>query len=179
MGRIGRRWRKSGLKCSILSSKARWFRAMNCNLCDDFFLTGSKTFTHVEYLDLSGNNFTILPEFFKELQFLRALMVSDCEHLQEIRGLPPNLEFFDARNCASLTSSSKSMLLNQVLSSLLLYRIRWCIVHLMLLNLWFLYEWWLTETAWGWRNQFYVYRNKYTSVVRSAKQWTFKFFLVS
>ncbi|RZB61821.1 TMV resistance protein N [Glycine soja] len=76
---------------------------------------GSKRFTHVEYLDLSGNNFTILPEFFKELQFLRALMVSDCEHLQEIRGLPPNLEFFDARNCASLTSSSKSMLLNQKL----------------------------------------------------------------
>ncbi|KAG4952547.1 hypothetical protein JHK85_046414 [Glycine max] len=100
---------------SIQYSKARQFRAINCNLCDDFFLTGSKRFTHVEYLDLSGNNFTILPEFFKELQFLRALMVSDCEHLQEIRGLPPNLEFFDARNCASLTSSSKSMLLNQKL----------------------------------------------------------------
>ena len=89
----------------MISSKELWFIAMNCNLCDDFFLTGSKRFTRVEYLDLSGNNFTILPEFFKELQFLRALMVSDCEHLQEIRGLPPNLEYFDARNCASLTSS--------------------------------------------------------------------------
>ncbi|KAL2967713.1 hypothetical protein AAZX31_16G190200 [Glycine max] len=100
---------------SMISSKELWFIAMNCNLCDDFFLTGSKRFTRVEYLDLSGNNFTILPEFFKELQFLRALMVSDCEHLQEIRGLPPNLEYFDARNCASLTSSTKSMLLNQKL----------------------------------------------------------------
>ncbi|KAH1152309.1 hypothetical protein GLYMA_16G213900v4 [Glycine max] len=100
---------------SILSSKARWFRAMNCNLCDDFFLTGSKRFTHVEYLDLSGNNFTILPEFFKELKFLRTLDVSDCEHLQKIRGLPPNLKDFRAINCASLTSSSKSMLLNQEL----------------------------------------------------------------
>ncbi|KAL2967721.1 hypothetical protein AAZX31_16G190600 [Glycine max] len=100
---------------SIPSSKAHRFSAKDCNLCDDFFLTGFKTFARVGHLNLSGNNFTILPEFFKELQLLRSLMVSDCEHLQEIRGLPPNLEYFDARNCASLTSSSKNMLLNQKL----------------------------------------------------------------
>nr|NP_001236756.1 candidate disease-resistance protein SR1 [Glycine max]AAO92748.1 candidate disease-resistance protein SR1 [Glycine max] len=91
------------------------FSAKNCNLCDDFFLTGFKRFAHVGYLNLSGNNFTILPEFFKELKFLRTLDVSDCEHLQKIRGLPPNLKDFRAINCASLTSSSKSMLLNQEL----------------------------------------------------------------
>uniref|UniRef100_A0A0R0E2M0 TIR domain-containing protein n=1 Tax=Glycine max TaxID=3847 RepID=A0A0R0E2M0_SOYBN len=101
---------------SIISSKAQLFCATNCNLCDDFFLAGFKRFAHVGYLNLSGNNFTILPEFFKELQFLRTLDVSDCEHLQEIRGLPPILEYFDARNCVSFTSSSTSMLLNQVLS---------------------------------------------------------------
>ncbi|KAG4380651.1 hypothetical protein GLYMA_16G214669v4 [Glycine max] len=84
---------------SIISSKAQLFCATNCNLCDDFFLAGFKRFAHVGYLNLSGNNFTILPEFFKELQFLRTLDVSDCEHLQEIRGLPPILEYFDARNC--------------------------------------------------------------------------------
>jgi len=94
------------------------FVATDCNLCDDFFLIGSKRFAHVRDLYLRGNNFTILPEFFKELQILRTLVVCDCKHLQEIRGLPPNLERFDARNCASLTSSSKSMLLNQVLSFL-------------------------------------------------------------
>ncbi|RZB62064.1 TMV resistance protein N isoform B [Glycine soja] len=76
---------------------------------------GSKRFALVTFLDLSENNFTILSEFFKELEFLQTLFVSDCEHLQEIRGLPPNLEYFDARNCASLTSSTKSMLLNQEL----------------------------------------------------------------
>ncbi|KAL2967712.1 hypothetical protein AAZX31_16G190100 [Glycine max] len=91
------------------------FEATDCNLCDDFFLIGSKRFAHVGELYLRGNNFTILPEFFKELQFLRTLVVRDCKHLQEIRGLPPNLKHFDARNCASLTSSSKSMLLNQEL----------------------------------------------------------------
>uniref|UniRef100_A0A0R0FTG2 TIR domain-containing protein n=4 Tax=Glycine max TaxID=3847 RepID=A0A0R0FTG2_SOYBN len=95
---------------SILS-----FEATDCNLCDDFFFIGSKRFAHVGYLNLPGNNFTILPEFFKELQFLTTLVVHDCKHLQEIRGLPPNLKHFDARNCASLTSSSKSMLLNQEL----------------------------------------------------------------
>ncbi|KAL2967731.1 hypothetical protein AAZX31_16G191500 [Glycine max] len=100
---------------SIPSSKAHMFSVINCNLCDDFFLTGSRRFTHVKHLYLSGNNFTILPEFFKELQFLVSLDVSDCEHLQEIRGLPPNLKYLEARNCASLTSSSKSMLLNQEL----------------------------------------------------------------
>ncbi|RZB62066.1 TMV resistance protein N [Glycine soja] len=73
---------------SIISSEARFwthsFSAKNCNLCDDFFLTGS-------------------------------LNVSHCKHLQEIRGIPQNLRLFNARNCASLTSSSKSMLLNQEL----------------------------------------------------------------
>uniref|UniRef100_A0A0R0E3M9 TIR domain-containing protein n=1 Tax=Glycine max TaxID=3847 RepID=A0A0R0E3M9_SOYBN len=58
---------------SIISSKAQLFCATNCNLCDDFFLAGFKRFAHVGYLNLSGNNFTILPEFFKELQFLRTL----------------------------------------------------------------------------------------------------------
>ncbi|RZB62059.1 TMV resistance protein N-like [Glycine soja] len=104
---------------SIISSEARFgthsFSAKNCNLCDDFFLTGFKRFAHVGDLNLSGNNFTILPEFFKELQFLHSLDVNDCQHLQEIRGIPPNLMFFGARNCVSLTSSSKSMLLNQEL----------------------------------------------------------------
>ncbi|KAG4380657.1 hypothetical protein GLYMA_16G215000v4 [Glycine max] len=68
---------------SIISSEARFwthsFSAKNCNLCDDFFLTGFKKFAH------------------------------------EIRGIPQNLRLFNARNCASLTSSSKSMLLNQEL----------------------------------------------------------------
>eukprot|EP00256_Glycine_max_P046664 XP_006599693.1 TMV resistance protein N isoform X1 [Glycine max] len=104
---------------SIISSEARFwthsFSAKNCNLCDDFFLTGFKKFAHVGYLNLSRNNFTILPEFFKELQFLGSLNVSHCKHLQEIRGIPQNLRLFNARNCASLTSSSKSMLLNQEL----------------------------------------------------------------
>ncbi|KAH1152311.1 hypothetical protein GLYMA_16G214000v4 [Glycine max] len=63
----------------IPSSKAHSFSAMNCNLCDDFFLAGFKRFAH------------------------------------EIRGLPPNLKYLDASNCASLTSSSKNMLLNQKL----------------------------------------------------------------
>ncbi|RZB62055.1 TMV resistance protein N [Glycine soja] len=105
------------LPCSLaMMPELSVFRIENCNRWHWVESEeGSKRFTRVEYLDLSGNNFTILPEFFKELQFLRALMVSDCEHLQEIRGLPPNLEYFDARNCASLTSSTKSMLLNQKL----------------------------------------------------------------
>nr|KYP42913.1 TMV resistance protein N [Cajanus cajan] len=86
-----------------------------CNLYDDFFSIGFTQFAHVKDLDLSKNNFTILPKCIKEFQFLRKLNVNDCRHLQEIRGIPPNLKHFLATKCESLTASSTSMFLNQEL----------------------------------------------------------------
>ncbi|KAL5173159.1 TMV resistance protein N [Glycine soja] len=98
---------------SIVCSKH--FSVDRCNLYDDFFSTGFMQLDHVETLSLRKNNFTFLPECIKELQFLRSLDVSGCLHLQEIRGLPPNLKEFTARECISLSSSSLSMLSNQEL----------------------------------------------------------------
>ncbi|KAL5173145.1 TMV resistance protein N [Glycine soja] len=100
---------------SIVCSNVDHFSVDGCNLYDDFFSTGFMQLYHVETLSLRDNNFTFLPECIKELQFLRKLDVSGCLHLQEIRGVPPNLKEFRARECISLSSSSLSMLSNQEL----------------------------------------------------------------
>ncbi|XP_028207833.1 TMV resistance protein N-like isoform X1 [Glycine soja] len=100
---------------SIVCSNVYHFSVDGCNLYDDFFSTGFMQLDHVKILILRKNNFTFLPECIKELQFLRSLDVSGCLHLQEIRGVPPNLKEFTARECISLSSSSLSMLSNQEL----------------------------------------------------------------
>ncbi|KHN24419.1 TMV resistance protein N [Glycine soja] len=100
---------------SIVCSNVYHFSVDGCNLYDDFFSTGFMQFDHVKTLNLRDNNFTFLPECIRELQFLTRLDVSGCYHLQEIRGVPPNLKDFKARECISLSSSSSSMLSNQEL----------------------------------------------------------------
>ena len=101
---------------SIACSNVYEFSVDGCNLYDDFFSTGFMQLDHVKTLSLRDNNFTFLPECIKELNFLTRLDVSGCLHLQEIRGVPPKLKYFTARECISLSSSSSSMFLNQVLS---------------------------------------------------------------
>jgi len=103
----------------VLPSKVEWLSVLSCNLNDDFFSIDFTRFALVKELALHENNFTILPECLKQCQFLWYLNVSGCKHLQEIRGIPPNLRHFFAKKCISLASSSKRMLLNQVLSCLI------------------------------------------------------------
>ena len=121
-GLKGWKWLKQeedeGKMGSIVSSKVKQLSTLSCNLDDDFFSIDFTWFAHVKELYIAENNFTILPECIKECQFLRILDVCDWKHLREIRGIPPNLKHFFAINCKSLTSSSISMFLNQVLSRL-------------------------------------------------------------
>ncbi|XP_045787151.1 disease resistance protein RUN1-like [Trifolium pratense] len=98
---------------STLSSNVECLRLPLCKLSNDFFQTGLIWFRNVKELDLSGNNFTILPEGIKECHLLRNLCLDYCQYLREVRGIPPNLEIFSARLCKSLTSTE--MLLNQEL----------------------------------------------------------------
>jgi len=70
---------------------------------------------NVKYLDLShNNNFKILPECLNGCHLLRTLKLDKCTSLEEIRGIPPNLEEFSAFECESLSSSSRRKLLSQV-----------------------------------------------------------------
>ena len=105
---------------SMGSSNVERLRLSSCELSDDFFPLGLACFANAKELDLSFGGFTILPECIKECRFLTKLRVDHCYNLQEIRGIPPNLEHFSATNCGSLTSSCSSMLLNQVFSFLFL-----------------------------------------------------------
>jgi hypothetical protein len=73
-----------------------------------------KWFTNMTNLDLSGSDFRVLPECFKEFTSLDTLNISDCSSLEDICAFPPNLQRLFAENCKSLNSSSRSMLLNKV-----------------------------------------------------------------
>ncbi|KAG4926826.1 hypothetical protein JHK85_053312 [Glycine max] len=97
------------------SSNVQFLDLRNCNLSDDFFPIALPCFANVKELELSGNNFTVIPECIKECRFLTVLYLNYCERLREIRGIPPNLKYFYAEECLSLTSSCRSMLLSQEL----------------------------------------------------------------
>ncbi|KEH29798.1 disease resistance protein RUN1 [Medicago truncatula] len=74
-----------------------------------------KSCVNVKYLNLSLGKFKILPECLSECHLLRTLLLDFNRHLEEIRGLPPNLKYLDAYRCKSLSSSSRRMLLSQQL----------------------------------------------------------------
>ncbi|KAL2334342.1 hypothetical protein Fmac_015555 [Flemingia macrophylla] len=86
----------------------------DCNLSDDFFDKGFQRFARVNQLNLSGNNFTFLPECINELQLLERLIVNNCYHLREIRGIPRQLKYLETTNCESLSWSSKSTVIKEV-----------------------------------------------------------------
>ncbi|XLT60732.1 hypothetical protein HN873_053336 [Arachis hypogaea] len=85
------------------------------DLLHESFTTYLTWFRNVEDLDLSEHNFTVLDESLKELCSLRSLSLNGCRELREIKGIPPNIKYFSARNCISLTYASKNMLLNKEL----------------------------------------------------------------
>ncbi|KAK7360086.1 hypothetical protein VNO77_02062 [Canavalia gladiata] len=97
----------------VSSSNIQIVYLKSCKLTDEYFLKIVKFFANVKELFLQRNNFIIVPECIKECIFLKKLDLSDCKSLQEIRGIPPNLKYFYAQGCNSLTSSCRRMLLNQ------------------------------------------------------------------
>ncbi|RHN52354.1 putative TIR domain, P-loop containing nucleoside triphosphate hydrolase [Medicago truncatula] len=85
-----------------------------CNLSDEYLPIILKWFVNVKHLDLSENvGIKILPECLNECHLLRILNLDGCESLEEIRGIPPNLNYLSATECLSLSSSTRRMLLSQ------------------------------------------------------------------
>ncbi|KAK7315395.1 hypothetical protein VNO77_33941 [Canavalia gladiata] len=74
----------------------------DCNISDEFLRIGLPLFANVNELYLSWNDFTILPACIKECRFLKTIYLDDCYNLREIRGVPPNLVVFSAKNCRFL-----------------------------------------------------------------------------
>ncbi|MED6209605.1 hypothetical protein PIB30_056408 [Stylosanthes scabra] len=105
--------RLMGKLTGVPSSNRIHHRFNNINLSDDFFPIAVAWFANVTSLNLSGNDFTVLPECIQQFHLLRELIVDRCKHLREISGIPPKLECFSALYCNSLSSRCTSVLLNQ------------------------------------------------------------------
>ncbi|KAK7314808.1 hypothetical protein VNO77_33336 [Canavalia gladiata] len=99
----------------MVSSNVTHLSFQYTNLSNESLAIGLRWFANVKELVISGSDFTILPECIKECYFCQKLLLNDCYCLEEIRGIPPNLKYFNAINCISLSSSSRSLLLNQEL----------------------------------------------------------------
>nr|WIL60024.1 nodulation protein [Melilotus officinalis] len=100
---------------SIVFSNVESLNLAKCNLSDECLSILLKWCVNVIYLNLSGNNFKILPECLSECHHIRELDLNYCKSLEEIRGIPPNLKILFAIECYSLSSSSRRMLLSQKL----------------------------------------------------------------
>ncbi|GAU37592.1 hypothetical protein TSUD_365130 [Trifolium subterraneum] len=86
----------------MVASNVKHIDFLSCNISDEFIRTSLAWFSNVVELNLSANNFTILPACIKECRLLAILILDYCMHLREIGGIPPNLETFSAIRCTSL-----------------------------------------------------------------------------
>jgi Leucine-rich repeat (LRR) protein len=97
-----------------VSSNVNRLSLERSNLSDECLPIILKWFANVKYLNLSDNNFKILPKCLDECHLISRLVLNGCKSLEEIRGIPPNLIYFSAIKCESLTSQCRRMLLSQV-----------------------------------------------------------------
>ncbi|KAF7813414.1 TMV resistance protein N-like isoform X1 [Senna tora] len=86
-----------------------------CNISDESLSLCLSWFVNVKTLRLGGSNFTILPACINKCPFLTRIVLDNCLHLQEIIGVPPNIQDLSAKNCISLSSQSTSILLSEEL----------------------------------------------------------------
>jgi hypothetical protein len=100
---------------TVSSNVKQIFLQQENNFLFEYFPIVLTWFNNEEELDLDGSNFKILLECLQECCRLREVRLN-CKSLEEIRGITPTLVIFDALNCISLHSSSRSMLLRQVLN---------------------------------------------------------------
>ncbi|KAL1356253.1 hypothetical protein HN51_008263 [Arachis hypogaea] len=92
------------------SSTTKRIDLSSCNMSDTFLQIFISQFSNVQELNLSESHFTILPECIKDCHLLRILYLTSCKNLQEIRGIPPNIEILNATDNTSLNCSSREAL---------------------------------------------------------------------
>ncbi|KAI4357457.1 hypothetical protein L6164_001405 [Bauhinia variegata] len=105
----------------VVTTSFSWFRTLevlildNNKLTDKFLLTLLHWFPNLTELDLTANDFTILPEIINHCVFLRRLVLDRCYQLSEIRGIPSGVKHLSAKGCTSLISQSLSLLSSEKL----------------------------------------------------------------
>ncbi|KAG6629303.1 disease resistance protein RPV1-like [Carya illinoinensis] len=80
----------------------------DCNLSEDKIPLDLGGFPSLQRLDLSENNFRILPDGISGLSKLQNLYLDQCKSLYSISGLPANIETLTAFCCSSLETLSFS-----------------------------------------------------------------------
>ncbi|XP_040994251.1 disease resistance protein RPV1-like [Juglans microcarpa x Juglans regia] len=80
----------------------------DCNLSEDKIPLDLGAFSSLKDLDLSENNFRILPDSISGLSKLQNLYLAQCKSLYSISGLPANMETLFAMGCSSLETLSFS-----------------------------------------------------------------------
>ncbi|KAJ6855340.1 hypothetical protein NC651_040106 [Populus alba x Populus x berolinensis] len=74
----------------------------NCNLGEGAVPNDIGYLSSLRHLDLSCNKFVSLPTSIDQLSVLQCLRMEDCEMLQSLPQLPPNLQSFSVNGCTSL-----------------------------------------------------------------------------
>ena len=69
----------------------------------------------LQKLNLSGNNFNVIPEGITQLSKLRVLHLGHCYMLQEMPQLPSSIQEVDANSCMSLRSLSTTKTLMEII----------------------------------------------------------------
>ncbi|XP_030445403.1 TMV resistance protein N-like [Syzygium oleosum] len=87
---------------SSRSATIKYLRLSNCNLRDVDNLLARQSFNTLRSLELSGNPFVSLPASIGRLLYLDWLDLTNCEQLQEISQLPPNIKELIVSGCKSL-----------------------------------------------------------------------------
>lgn len=94
-----------GLKWTYCFNSFGSMRNLNlsdCNLLDGDIPNNLESLPSVQILDLSGNNFTSLPESLCQLVNLTTLVLISCKRLRELPKLPLSVRNVEARDCVSL-----------------------------------------------------------------------------
>ncbi|XP_047168491.1 disease resistance protein RML1B-like [Vigna umbellata] len=89
---------------------------LEINESSNFFQNLPMFFPNLETLYLQNLDITILPASIEECHSLKFLHVTNCKKLQEIRGLPLNINQFYAANC-SVKANSLILKLRQAIDS--------------------------------------------------------------
>nr|GMD48570.1 TMV resistance protein N-like [Ipomoea batatas] len=86
----------------LLQHNLRVLDLSDCNLTEKTIPNDLSVLSSLQYLNLSKNPISKLPESIRSLTMLLSLMLSSCTRLQSIPKLPSRLRILDANGCRSL-----------------------------------------------------------------------------
>nr|GMD43932.1 TMV resistance protein N-like [Ipomoea batatas] len=86
----------------LLQHDLRVLDLSDCNLTEKTIPNDLSVLSSLQYLNLSKNPISKLPESIRSLTMLLSLMLSSCTRLQSIPKLPSRLRILDANGCRSL-----------------------------------------------------------------------------